>query len=31
METYLSEAGFGEVRYVAGAAARGIMTATRAR
>src|SRR4029079_14627866 len=30
METYLTEAGFADVRYVAGAAARGIMTAGKA-
>ena len=30
METYLTEAGFRDVRYVAGAAARGIMTAGKA-
>jgi SAM-dependent methyltransferase len=30
METYLTEAGFRDVRYVAGAAARGIMTARKA-
>jgi hypothetical protein len=30
METYLTEAGFREARYVAGAAARGIMTARKA-
>ena len=31
METYLTEAGFREARYVAGAAARGIMTARKAK
>ena len=30
METYLTEAGFRDVRYLAGAAARGIMTGGKA-